>query len=216
MWLRFPLGNDEATFQEKYGTQNSLEEFKDVFLQMGGQLRETCTVKMSGKSTSKKGWSIRIDCLPLHVAKQACQVVSNHIYSKEICISTKIIQIHFFLQLRRHDVSSVAAKTLFAMGKKSQECGQAGNIQICARKFIFIHMFDLNLYLCFIKETQHHLLSPKQLQQMGKPQVFIFDAFLCGKIVNCQMLTKNAGQSEVIGREVLLVQTNAQETEDEG
>ena len=73
VWFRFPL---ETSFQEQYGTTDTLEDFRDVFLQMGGVCRETCSVRSSGKAISRKGWSLKLESLPLHIAKLACEVVS--------------------------------------------------------------------------------------------------------------------------------------------
>ena len=77
VWCRFPLGKQEATFQQKYRTTVGLGYFREVVLEIGGNLRSNCTVRSEGKTISKKGWCFELDKLPVEVAKQACTVVST-------------------------------------------------------------------------------------------------------------------------------------------
>ena len=79
VWFRFSE-LENISFQEKYGTKDNLDAFKDVFLHLGGICRETCTVK----KISRKGWSLRIDALPLGLAKQICQVVRLLVRIKKV------------------------------------------------------------------------------------------------------------------------------------
>ena len=71
VWFRFK--EEEISFQENYGTTHNLDSFRDVFLHLGGVCGETVTAK----KVSRRGWSLRMDSLPLGLAKQICKVVMS-------------------------------------------------------------------------------------------------------------------------------------------
>ena len=73
LWIRYPMELEETSFKDKFGTTEDLDSFNAVFLQMGGVTGENCMVK---QGTTKKGWVLPIESLPLDLARQICKTVS--------------------------------------------------------------------------------------------------------------------------------------------
>lgn len=158
MWFRFPLAEEEPSFETKYGTTKSLGDYRDIWeAQLGGVLRDTCTVKIGGKATSRKGWSLKISSLPLQIAQKACQVVREGL--KTVFLKDPFAPI--VLHILQYMPFSSFAKMLAQLWKKlllpwKKLLSRLDKEVISLVLFLVIlklHYFELVSF----KEMQHHL-----------------------------------------------------------